>query len=748
MKKRVRKAGITVMIILLLLPFFMFINPLNAETDNPTYGIVTGTIFDIAIKNDNPNAQIEYYNSDTDLPLSLETGKIDGYVTDEPIAMMLCQSYSNHYISKKLSFDEYGIIVSKEKPELLEQLNEYLVSIKESGELYDIQKTWLSTNEENKTIDYESIRGNSPVITLATTVASPPFDYVKDDNYAGYEIALVVSFCKEYGYGLEINGTNFTGVLSSVSTNKADLGTGVIIITDERKETMNFTNPIYEGGGVLVKKKKSQSENIESLSDLTGKSIGIQAGSTYDRFIKEKISNPDILYYNFISDMSAALDSNKIQGFVVDKPVAEAFINEENGKYRMLEESLEKVSYGFAFPKVNENGEILCSEFNDFLKLSKINGLLDKIYDKWIGNDENKKTINKEGLTGEKGTITLAISSTVGVPFTYIKDEEIVGCDVEIVYEFAREYGYDIKVDDYSLSALYTAIPAGKCDIGAAGMCITDERKETMNFPMPYYESECVVVVKNIQENVDNVVISDGSFIGNIKESFVKTFIRENRYKLFIDGIITTIVITILSLLFGTLLGLFVYTIYRSTTDTGRSIIDGIINFIQKTPVVVILMILYYVIFGNTHISGNVVSTMGLTILFASSVTGLLKMGVGSIDNGQMEAAYTLGYTKNKAFVKIIMPQAVLNVLSGYKTSITSLIKDSAIVGYIAVQDLTKVSDIVRSRTYEAFFPLIVTAIIYYIIATVFIILVGRIELVINPKKRKSIPLLEGVKTK
>lgn len=738
--RSLKKVLIIVIAITILLPF-----SLCADETNVKVGVVTGTVFESVIRNDNPNAQVEYFNLTSDLPTALETGKIDGYVVDEPIAKMLCSINENQYIAKKLTFEDYGIIICKQRQDLLKQFNEYIYSLQNTSELLDKQKLWFSRDEDDKHIDFDSIKNNEPVLTLAVNSSMEPFDYIKDDEYAGYEIDLVVSFCEEYGYGLNIEDTNFTGVLAEVTSGKAEFGSCVITITDERAEMMNFSSPIYDGGSVYVKKRIEHTGNIESFGDLTGKNIGIQSGSTYDKNIPEKIDNPNIQYYNFVSDMVAALDSNKISGFVVDKPVAEALINENDGGYRILGDIC-PVPYGICFPKARENSRKLCDEFNEYIKKIRIDGTLDEKYNNWIGNDESKKVVDKDGLTGENGTISFGISSTVGLPFCYLKNDEIVGFDVDLVYDFARRYGYDLDVQDWSLDSLFTALSLGKCDVGAAGICITDERKETINFPEPYYEGSCVVVVKDfVEEPIED--FGEGFFAG-IASSFYKTFIREDRYKLFIDGILTTILITVLSIIFGTLLGFGIYMLYRNISHSWQLVIDALRNIIQKTPIVVILMILYYVILGDVSIKGSYVSIIGLSIIFGCSVTGLLMMGVNSIDKGQMEAATILGYSKNRAFIKIILPQAVINIISGYKSAIITLIKDSAIVGYIAVQDLTKVSDIVRSRTYEAFFPLISSAVIYYLIATLFILLINCIEFAIEPKKRKIIPLLKGVKTK
>lgn len=740
MFKSFKKTLLVFIAIVMLIP----INTIYANENDIRVGAVTGGLFDVYVKSDNSNATIEYYNLTSDLPVALDSGKIDAYVVDEPIGKMLCNTNPGHYISKKLTFDDYGIALTKGQDELLNQLTEYINKLINSGELTEKQDLWLGADESKKIVDFDSIKNNSPKLVLATTSSMQPFNYIKDGQFAGYEIDLIVSFCKEYGYGLEIEDSNFSGALAAVSTGKANFGTFAISITDERKEIVDFSPCIYEGGVVLVKKEKEQTEYIESFNDLDGMNVAMQAGFAYSEYLAEKVKEPNVMYFNLISDMTVALDSNKISGFVVDKPVADYFLSENGDKYKILGD-LASVSYGIGFPKSNPNSEKYCSEFNDFIKELKILGNMNELYEKWTGKDESAKVIDTE-LTGENGTLIFATSSSTGAPFCYVKNDQVIGLDVDIVYQFAKKYGYDIILEDYSFSGLMTALPLGKCDLGASGICITSERKNTILFPEPYLESSCVVIVKKM---VDDHTIKNNygdSILGKLIESINKTFIYEDRYKLFIAGIGTTILITVLSILIGTILGFVVYMLYRNLPKLGQVLLDMFGNFIQKTPVVVILMIFYYIIFDGANMNGRVVSIIGLSILFAVEVMGLLKMGVNSIDKGQFEAAYTLGYSKNSAFIKIIFPQAVLNVIAGYKSAVISIIKDSAIVGYIAVQDLTKVSDIIRSRTYEAFFPIIVTAIVYYLIASLFAILIRKIELDIDPKRRKEIPILKGVK--
>ena len=122
-------------------------------------------------------------------------------------------------------------------------------------------------------------------------------------------------------------------------------------------------------------------------------------------------------------------------------------------------------------------------------------------------------------------------------------------------------------------------------------------------------------------------------------------------------------------------------------------------------------------------------------------------MGTGAIDNGQFEASYALGYSNRRTFFRIILPQVIPHVISAYKGEIIGLLKATAIVGYIAVQDLTKMGDIIRSRTYEAFFPLIAVTIIYFILEILLGSMINRIQIRIDPKQRKPEDILKGVKT-
>ena len=153
---------------------------------------------------------------------------------------------------------------------------------------------------------------------------------------------------------------------------------------------------------------------------------------------------------------------------------------------------------------------------------------------------------------------------------------------------------------------------------------------------------------------------------------------------------------------------------------------------------VVLLMIMFYIVFARTSISGVWVAVIGFGMNFGAYVSEMIRTGILAVDKGQMEAALALGYTKPHAFMKIVLPQAARHFLPVFQGEFISLVKMTSVVGYIAIQDLTKAGDIIRSRTYEAFFPLIAIAIVYFVIAWLLTRVLVALQNRFNPEKRKK----------
>ena len=218
-----------------------------------------------------------------------------------------------------------------------------------------------------------------------------------------------------------------------------------------------------------------------------------------------------------------------------------------------------------------------------------------------------------------------------------------------------------------------------------------------------------------------------------LKSSFISNFIDDNRWRYITDGLKITLLVTVFAVLIGVVLG-FLIAIVRTTHDkTGKlKILNAIckvyLTVIRGTPVVVQLMIIYFIIFGSVDISKVVVAIVAFGINSGAYVAEIIRSGIMAIDRGQFEAGRSLGFNYIQTMIYIILPQAFKNVLPTLCNEFISLLKETSVSGYIALQDLTKGGDIIRSRTYDAFMPLIAVALIYLAMVMIFTKLVSLLE--------------------
>ncbi len=475
------------------------------------------------------------------------------------------------------------------------------------------------------------------------------------------------------------------------------------------------------------------------FSELNGKTVSMLTGAPFEELVKSKA--PDVAEFSTFNnnpDMVMALKAGKTDAALTNNAVGALAVNRNKGII-LFPKNLQDGVFGFAFAKGSALRDEWQAAYDKIPEETK-----EELWKKWTGSDEDRKTIPGQDWPGTNGTVRVAACDTLE-PMSYAGERgELKGFDVEMILLLAKELDVHVEFTGMEFAAILSSVQADKADIGIGSIIATDERRESVDF-VDYYPAAFVLMVRTVGSGNGE---SGEGFWSSIADSFEKTFIREDRWILFLEGIGTTLLITVLSILFGTGLGFAVFMVCRKGNRVANRIAGFLIWLVQGMPVVVLLMILYYIIFGGVAISGTVISIVGFTLVFGSGVFGMLKVGVGAIDKGQTEAAYALGYTDRRAFFRVVLPQALPHFMPNYKRSVTELIKATAIVGYVAVQDLTKMGDIIRSRTYEAFFPLIAVAVIYFILAAILTWIVNRIEHRINPRNRKKSAMLKGVKTK
>ncbi len=221
--------------------------------------------------------------------------------------------------------------------------------------------------------------------------------------------------------------------------------------------------------------------------------------------------------------------------------------------------------------------------------------------------------------------------------------------------------------------------------------------------------------------------------MGKLADDFYQNFIQENRYEYILDGLGVTLIITFFSVLIGILLG-FIVAMIRSTYDkTGKGFILNVIcniylTVIRGTPVVLQLLITYFVIFASVDVNKVFVAVIAFGINSGAYVAEIIRSGIMSVDNGQFEAGRSLGFSYVQTMIYFILPQAFKNILPALGNEFIVLLKETSVAGYIALQDLTKGADIIRSRTYNALMPLLMVAAIYLVLVMIFDKLVKNLE--------------------
>lgn len=478
------------------------------------------------------------------------------------------------------------------------------------------------------------------------------------------------------------------------------------------------------------KKPEKKGGLIASIEDLAGREVAVCVGTTQDKFIEEHY--PEIIPFRVESaaDIFAPLFAGKVDAVVLDGALAN-FTVQDNPDLCIVGRPVMNEDLGMAF-----NDEILKNKFNLFLSELRHTGELSQIIHKWERGDTTVQMpkLNYSGKNGE-----LKIYADLMMPMLYVKHDEFCGFDAEIIARFCASEGYVPNFSLVNFSAGLLAISSGTIDILCGGISITKERAKQMMFSDVYYSSPSVLLttvdkVSSVIRQAPNDISEKRTLWDITKESFYNNLIKENRYKIILEGLKTTLIISVLSIIFGTLLGGILCFLRMSKRRLISSFSKSFVALVKGIPMVVFLMLMFYVVFAASSFSSLTIAIITFSIILGCGASEIFRSAITSIDKGQTEAGCALGFTKTQNFIYIIAPQAIRRAIKLYQGEIVSLVQSTSIVGYIAVQDLTKASDIIRSRTFDAFFPLIFISVIYFLLAYLLTFLIT----LINKKNERN----------
>ena len=722
-----------------------------ASYNDPSVTIAAevGTTTEAAVKAELPNASYIYVNSASDGYLSVQSGQADAFAGDRATFDRACAggltglSYPDHVfgdagnvavgISPKASFDGAEQLI-----------NDFLAELSESGVLTDMSDRWLDKGDYSMP-QIERPADPERTVRIGTSGLLEPYTFYAGTELTGFEIELMDRFALWANVRVEVSTYDWGSIVPACASGKVDYIMSCLYDTPERRESIGFSRPYMEVVTVLIVPDNAGTEISpqQGLKALTGRPVGVNTGSIYDGMTQRYIPDAQLLYFNTVSDEAQALLTGKIDGFLQDLPIAKELCRNISG-LTYLKTPIEPDNYGFALTRTDE-GAALRDRLNEYVSGLRADGAIDRLEEKWFGSDESvKQPPELTALTAVNGTLRYA-TDPGSAPFDYIVNGEYAGYDIDIIYGFCLEQGYGLEIVGMDFAGVIPSLVSGKCDLAGAGISITEERAESVHFTEPTYEGGVVLMLRTEDAVVNGQPREERGFLSKLSASFEKTFIREARWRLLLSGLEVTLLISLLSAAFGTAFGFGLCLLRRGRSRFLSGLAAGFIRIVQGVPIVVLLMVLYFVVFASSSISGILVAAIGFTVNFGVYVSEMMRAGIDAVDRGQWEAADALGFGRVRTFRRIIAPQALRHILPVYKGEFVSMVKMTSVVGYIAIQDLTKAGDIIRSRTYEAFFPLIVTAVIYFLLSWGLTRLISLIELSTDPKKRSREP--RGVDT-
>ena len=458
----------------------------------------------------------------------------------------------------------------------------------------------------------------------------------------------------------------------------------------------------------LLHFKESNNDEItyNCFSDLKGKDIGFQTCAANEIDFLAPYPEVKVNFFITPADMILALKSHKIEAFVSEDIVSKVIIN-KNPDLKCLPDALDTYQNSFALKKNSP----LTPKIKPILEKLKKNGTVEKILKIWTGTDDSKKIVPIQDWPGRNGIIKYATDDT-SEPVAYLNGEgKTIGIEPHIMLIIAKELDMKLETSNIVYEACIPAVNSGKADIAGGEIPYNESSLETIDL-IPICDNGALAIVRNPDYHIKESI----GFFQNLKEGFNRNFIVEKRWKSILYGLTRTCLITFSSVFLGLIFALFMsyFRLYGNAFIS--RITNEYIRIMQGLPDVVFLMILFYVILGESNFSSISVAILGFAIIFSINSTEILTSGIKSIDLGQIEAAIALGYSRLHGIIRIILPQTAIRIFPVMQGEIINLLKNTSIVGYISIIDLTKICDSIRARTLEAFFPLIVCAVIYLII--------------------------------
>ena len=458
--------------------------------------------------------------------------------------------------------------------------------------------------------------------------------------------------------------------------------------------------------------------------DLAGHTVAVAANSSID-LVLSKNKEIDLLRIG-IGELAVAVRSGRAEFAMMQEIQFDANHLRDMG----LRKCFTGFMKGNAAVAVRQEDTVLCAAFNTFLHEFIASGERDQWLHDWSNNPDSMAVARRSIPVNTEGK-TIVNGITLSYPFLFMKDEQLAGLEVDLMERFCRWGGYRAEYRIVDFPALIPALNTGKVDALVSHIQVTPERAKQVLFSDPYFEGSICCFGRDPEASSG----SGKNLVQTVRDSIYANLIMEQHWKLLLQGLLVTLEISLFSILLSILLGAGFCFLRMRRSRALSGTVKLFTETVQGIPVLVVLMIMCYVIFAKSHVSGTLVAIFSFGLFYGARFSELFRSGMLSVGRGQWEAGAALGLSKFQTFRLIAFPQAFRHIIPVFKGEIVSLVKSTSIVGYVAVMDLTCASNVIRARTFDAFFPLILVSIIYILLSRLSARALNALERKVNSKK-------------
>lgn len=478
------------------------------------------------------------------------------------------------------------------------------------------------------------------------------------------------------------------------------------------------SDPLMSWAAAATDPQAPEADHAYRPEAWVGKKIGFLTGTLFDEVVAKDIPGSVPVHFNSRHDAYEALHRGRLDA-VLDTYISASKFTHSMGGLRILGPPVIMIDCGVVFSK---EAAPLREQFNEFLRVIRADGTHADMLARWVGRPDSPPMPDLPP-GGKNGVIRLATAlDTDGVSF--LQNRRPAGFDVEILLRFAQYVDRKPEWFFIEFGGLIPAVDSGKVDCAADIIMNTPARRERVDFSDVYFLSSGVLVVGDGAHGDGHAALG---FWDELRDMARRNLVQEDRWKNLLEGLGVTCLISLLGFAVAMAVGFGVCGLHVSSRPWLRRAGALYAGLMRGTPIVVFLMVMFYVVFTGKQWHPVEVAVIAFGLYFGSTLGRIFQTALDTVPRGQAEAARAMGFGRIRTFFVITFPQAARFALPLCYGEFVAMFHETAVVGYIAIIDLTKAGDIIRSRTYDAFFPLVTVALIYLVVTAALVALFQRL---------------------